>query len=263
MNRKFAVLLSCALVCLVALPAQAQFGSTGTSSFGRSSGMGGLGSGMSGFGGMNSGMGGFGSGMSGLGGMGSGMGGFGSGMSGFGGMNSGMGGFGNSFGNSGFGNSFGNSGMGGGMGGGQAFIGRDSADMASTFSQMGQAAQAFNQMNRNSRRSNNSSRGNSTAKVSNAPQPMLVNLRVAFDPGRPSANQLESTIRTRLGATLASQNIAMPEMFMEGDVVVLRGVAATESQSMVMEQLLAFEPGVGGVRNEMTIAPLLAPTATE
>jgi hypothetical protein len=35
---------------------------------------------------------------------------------------------------------------------------------------------------------------------------------------------------------------------------VLRGVAESESQSAVLAQLIAMEPGVRAVRNEMTVA---------
>ena len=68
-------------------------------------------------------------------------------------------------------------------------------------------------------------------------------------------NQLANTIRTRLGRILATQNIAAPDLTMEGGVAVLRGVAATEGQRLVLERLVAMEPGVSAVRNEMTVAP--------
>jgi hypothetical protein len=49
---------------------------------------------------------------------------------------------------------------------------------------------------------------------------------------------------------------------MEGDTAVLRGVAATDSQRLVLEKLVALEPGVRQVRNEMTvIAPPAAATS--
>jgi hypothetical protein len=147
--------------------------------------------------------------------------------------------------------------------GGQAFVGRDSGDMASVWSQLGQAGtQYFNQMNRSMSRSNNRNNGSQqqAAKVDYVPQPMLVNLRLGFTPARPSDTELTNTIRARLGRILAAQNIVAPQLTMEGDVAVLRGVAATESQKVVLEKLIAMEPGVSAVRNEMTVA---APTATE
>lgn len=220
------------------------FGTTGSSAFGSS------GFGNSGFGSM--GQSGFGSSM------GMGNTGFGS-MSGFGSMGSGMSGFGNS-GLSGMssGNSiFGNQGLGGNTGG-QNFVGRDSGDMASTFTQMGQAGtQFFNQMNRNMSRNNQQP---TTDQVENPKQEMRITLQVAFTAVRPTPNQLTNTLRTRLSRILAEQDIVAPQVTMEGDVAVLGGVAATESQRLVLEKIIAMEPGISQVRNEMTVIP---PTATE
>jgi hypothetical protein len=257
----FAILSAATTIC----HAQS-FGTSGTSGFGRGS-FGTSGFGTSGFG--NSGFGGFGSGFgsSGFGGSGFGSGfggsGFGSGFgsSGFGGM----GGFGSSgfggFGNSGFGgmSGFGNSGFGGSGYGGQNFVGRDAADMASTWNQMGQAgAQFFNQMNRSmnrgNRRRNNDNNDSSSTNVENPPLPMRVSLQVAFTAPRPSSAALQNTVRTRIAQVLAQQGIVAPQVTMEGNVAVLRGVAATDSQRLVLEKLVALEPGISEVRNEMTVA---------
>jgi hypothetical protein len=236
---------SCIFALLVGISAIAHaqgFGNSGSSAFGSS-----LGS--SGFGSSSFGNSGFGSSM----GMGSG------GMSAFGNMGSGMSVFGNSgLGGMGTGGSpFGNQSFGGNSGG-QSFVGRDSADMASVFNQMGQAGtQFFNQMNRNMNRNNQQP---SNEQVENPPQLMRVTLQVAFTARRPTPSELTNTLRTRLGRILAEQNIASPQVTMQGDVAVLGGVAATESQRLVLERLIAMEPGVGEVRNEMTVIP---PTATE
>jgi hypothetical protein len=40
---------------------------------------------------------------------------------------------------------------------------------------------------------------------------------------------------------------------MDGDTVIISGVAASENERDVITQLLAIEPGVRDVRNEMTI----------
>jgi hypothetical protein len=118
-------------------------------------------------------------------------------------------------------------------------------------------------MNRGMRRQNNNNQDGGEATVDNAPLAMRVNLQVAFDAPRPSPDQLSNTIRARLGNILAAQNIAMPGLTMEGDVAVLRGVALSESQRLVMERLISLEPGVNAVRNEMTVMAPGAPTATE
>jgi hypothetical protein len=89
---------------------------------------------------------------------------------------------------------------------------------------------------------------------------MRVNLQVAFTPQRPSQAALTESIRTRLGRILTVQDIAVPQLTMEGDIAVLRGVAGSESQRLMLEKLIAMEPGVGEVRNEMTVG---GPNATE
>jgi len=185
---------------------------------------------------------------------GSGFGSSGFGSSGFGSSTFGSS-FGSGFGSSTFGSStFGSSSFGNTGAGGQNFVGRDSTDMANVWNQLGKAGtQYFTQMNRSMSRRNNAS-NQPAAPVQNTPQAMLVNLHVAFTPQRPSPVDLAAAIRLRLGRILASQNIVAPQLAMEGDVAVLRGVAATESQRLVIEKLVAMEPGVSAVRNELTIA---------
>jgi PPE-repeat protein len=223
----------------------------GSSAF-RGGGMGSSGLGSSGFGS------GFGS--SGFGGMGSsGFGGSGFGSSGFGGGGFGGGGMGNSgFGGGGFGNSgFGNSGFGGSSGSGayggaQNFVGRDASDMQAAFGQMGRAGtQFFNTMNRNMSR--NSSR-HSTKTVENQPQPMRVEVHVAFDAPRPSSTQLATTVREHLTSILANHKMSQPNVTMQGDTAVITGVAAGENERDVISQLISLEPGIRDVRNEMTVA---------
>jgi hypothetical protein len=47
--------------------------------------------------------------------------------------------------------------------------------------------------------------------------------------------------------------MAQPAVTMEGDTAVLRGVAASESERLVLEKLVMLEPGVRQVRNEMVV----------
>jgi BON domain len=230
------------------------WGGGGTSAFGSGMGSSGFGSssfGNAGFGGSRFGSGGMGSnsfGNSGMGGGRFGSGGFGGGGGGFGG--GGFGGGGSAMGGQGFGMS--------GYSGGQNFVGRDSADMASTFNQMGQAGtQFFNQMNRNMARSN---RDQQPAAIENPPQPVRVELQVAFNAPRPTPEVVANNLRRRLGKILAEHDVARPAVTMDGGTAVLSGVAATESQRLVLEKLVSLEPGVRQVRNEMVvIAPPVVP----
>jgi len=220
-------------------------GMSGMGGFGSSSGMGGFGS--SGFG--NSGFGNSGFGSSGFGSSGFGNSGFGS--SGFGSS-----GFGNSgFGRSGSGNSgFGNSGFGGGQyGGGQNFVGRDATDMQATFGQASRAqTQFFNNMNRQMSRSNRNRQPQKTH--SNPSQPMRMEVKAAFAVAGPSNLVVAEQLRTRLTKIAALHHMAQPLLTMQGDTAVISGTANSDSERMVIGQLVAMEPGVADVQNLMTVA---------
>jgi hypothetical protein len=223
-----------------------------SSSFGssRSSGMG-MGSSGMGMGSFGSGFGSSGLGLSNP---------FGSGIGGGLGSNSlGTAGFGSSqfgssgFGSAGFGSSrFGSSGY--GNGGGVNFVGRDAADAQGVWGQTSNAAnQFFNNMNRNMRQQSRRSRStHQTAQ--NPPQPMRVEVKVGFTPPGQSQSQLAETIRTRLTKILADHKMSAANFTMEGGVAVLRGVAATEDERAVIGQLVALQPEISDVRNEMTVA---------
>jgi hypothetical protein len=165
--------------------------------------------------------------------------------------NSGFGGFGNSglggFGNTGYGSNTGGQNFGGGS--------------SDTWNQFGQSAnQFFNNMNRNMGRQNRQRNDSSSANIENPPQEMRVKLQVAFNAARPTTEQLAAKLGAKLSTILARQGIVAPEVTLEGDVAVLRGVAATDGQRLVLEKLIAMEPGISAVRNEMTVADA---TATE
>ena len=227
---------------------QSWMGTTGTSAFGGSAfGTGGIGPsgfGNAGFGASRFGSGGFGS--QGFGTSGFGNAGFGASRFGGGGFGTGGVGVGGSvFGGQTFGVS--------GYGGGPSFIGRDSGDMAAAFNAMGRAGtQFFNQMNPNITRSTRDRQLDEP--VETMPQPMRVELEVAFDAPRPTPAAVANKLRTRLGKILADHGIDQPAITMEGDTAVLSGVAASESQRLVLEKLVMLEPGVRQVRNEMVVS---------
>ncbi len=225
-NAALAILLaSCGI-------AAAQSRTGGASAFG-SSGFGSSGFGSSGFG--SSGM-----------GRSSGFGSSGFGSSGFGGSG---------FGNSSFGQSGGSGfGSGGQYGGGQSFVGRDAADMQSTFMQSNRAStQFFNNMNRQMSRNNN--RNQATISSSkNPPQVMRMEVLVAFNAPQPGADVVANTLRTRLAKILADHGMTQPVLTMQGNTAVIGGAAASDSERQVIAQLVSLEPGVRAVRNEMTVA---------
>ena len=49
-------------------------------------------------------------------------------------------------------------------------------------------------------------------------------------------------------------SLGQPQVSVEGDTVVLRGTADSESQLRVLERFVMLEPGVMRVRNEMVVA---------
>jgi PPE-repeat protein len=218
-------------------------------------------SGMSGLGGMSSsGFGNSGFGSSSLGRSGFGSSGFGSsgfGNSGFGSSGFGSSGFGNSgMGRSGFGNSgFGNSGFGGGQyGGGTNFVGRDATDMQGTFGQASRAqTQFFNNMNRQMSRNNRNRNAKKT--TSNASQQLRLDLKVGFNVPSASSNPaLAEQIRTRITAIAAQRKMSQPLLTIQGDTAVITGTAASDSERIVIGQLVAMEPGVRDVQNLMSVA---------
>lgn len=219
------------------------------------SGMGSSGFGSSGFG-MGGMGGGFGSGGSGMSGFGAGLGSNSLGSAGFGSSQFGSNGFGSAgFGGSGFGSSGNGSGYGGGQygGGGQSFVGRDATDMQGVFGQTSRSSNQFiQQMTRNMGQTNRRQRQNNKTQQ-NPPQPMRVEVRVAFNPPQQTSTQLADTIRTRLTKILSEHQMSPAGLHMEGATAVISGVAASESERDVIAQLIALQPGVDNIRNEMTV----------
>lgn len=230
-------------------------GGLGGSSFGGGMGQSGMGSS---FGGSGFGSSAFGSSSS-LGNRGFGSSGFGSGGIGGGGFGgSSPMGMGSGFGSGGMG------GMGGGMmgtgQGGENFVGRSGSDFTSAMNQMNRNGQQFMQqfgqaMNRGGRGGRNNRGG---SQQENVLPPVRVQLDVAFDHTPTAPPVVAANVRARLERILSARNVARPEVTVVGDTVVLRGVAANDSQRMVIGRLVAMEPGVRSVENQMTVAP--APT---
>jgi hypothetical protein len=249
MSQAKSIAIAIAVVAIGASSAWAQFGSSGRAS--------GSGFGQSGFG---SGMG---SGLGGSGGFGSGTGGFsGFGGSAFGNSSSFGGNFGNAFGSNGFGSGgnigiqgFGQ-GMNGGMNGqngGQNFIGRSGSDMQAMMKAMGEGSnQFFRQLNRTLGQANRGKQGGQTEETTK--QHVPVQLVVGFDSPRPQSTALAAAVHQHIDKILAGHKFPAPEIEVDGDTVVLRGNAESESQALVIEKLVSLEPGVSQVLNQMTVS---------
>jgi hypothetical protein len=125
--------------------------------------------------------------------------------------------------------------------------------MASVFNQLGRSSnQFFQQLNRTMGGGNRNRR--STTQGENVTLPVRVRLNVAFDHPRSQPTVVATAVRGRLEKILTRRSIAAPEVEVVGDTVVLRGVAPSESQRLVIEKLVSLEPGVGEVENQMTVA---------
>ncbi|WP_146396621.1 BON domain-containing protein [Pseudobythopirellula maris] len=202
------------------------FGASGSTGFGQSSG----GFGTSGFGSSGSSLSGFGS-------------------SGFG-QSGGLGQSG--FGQSGFGQSgFGQSGLGqSGAGGQGAFIGRSGDSMQSLMQSMGQGANNF--LNR-FENTVNSALNRGDANNAEQPRPQVrVKLNVAFTTpasAMPAADMVVGEVSERYELRgLDGANVELTDR-----TAVLTGEVATADERLLAEKMLAIEPGVSQVVNQLTV----------
>lgn len=180
----------------------------------------------------------------------------------------GAGGFGSGgFGQSGFGQGgFGTGGIGGmgfGTGGQQgAFIGRDSADVASMFESM--TRQGSQTANRGARSGANSNRGREANTGNTAQQQVRVQMKVAFDVPDAATSPMATALSNRLARVLAEREVSDFDFTVDNGNVVLTGDASNDFERLLIEQLVAQQPGVASVTNQMTVAEAIdAPTPQE
>lgn len=229
------------------VPGQTRSSGGGFGGQGSASGLsgGGFGGGAAGFGGGT----GIGGGASGFGGGGFGGGGFGGGQTGGG------------FGGAGFGggaSGFGGQGGFGQTGGGSGFVGRDSADVRSMFDNM--SAQAGEFLNR-VERSFNRNAGRNADQGSDQRPPVRVKLRLGFTPTVNRSATAGQGVARAMGL-LSANGVTGVEARLQGGEVVLRGEVASASDRLLAEKIVALEPGVTRVQNQLRVAgagPELAP----
>jgi hypothetical protein len=124
--------------------------------------------------------------------------------------------------------------------------------MTSIFNELGRNSNQFmQQLNRTMSRGNRGRQNSSQGE--NVVLPVRVQLNVAFDHPRVQSVVVATAVRGRLEKLITRRSIAAPEVEITGDTVVLRGVAASESQRLVIEKLVSLEPGVVAVDNQMTV----------
>jgi hypothetical protein len=211
------------------------------------------------------------------GGFGNASGGMGSGFGQSGMFSGGMGG--SAFGQSGGmgGGAFGQGGMKGngmaggngqqqGMGGQRNFIGRDATEVTNTFQTQfgspqqggggfGEMLQGFNEMREQRRR---------WRDRQNAPPPVKVQLRPAFDLPMPGAVTAEavSGLQTRVNEVLATRGTGAGAVQVAAtpQALVLTGSVGSEHDRRLIAVLASLEPGIGPIDNRLTVATAGAPS---
>lgn len=82
-----------------------------------------------------------------------------------------------------------------------------------------------------------------------------VDLRVGFDSGRPAINQIAASLTQQLTESPRIEKLSPIQVQVEGRVAILRGVVASEYDRQVAEQAVRMQPGIVGVRNDLTVEP--------
>ncbi len=170
----------------------------------------------------------------------------------------GQGGFGQSgLGNTGFGNT-GFGGLGMGQGGfdqsGGGFVGRDSSEVTAMFENMTRQGQQFmNRIERSINRGQNADAGPGPTK-----QQIRVQVKIGFDYPNPADSLMMSEFTARLATLLADRKVAGMAFERDRGNVVVTGTAADEFERMLVEQLIAQQPGITSVTNRMTVGEAIA-----
>jgi hypothetical protein len=178
---------------------------------------------------------------------------------GFGTSGFGTGGFGSSsFGRGGFGSSGygGPGGYGAPYGGsGSVFVGRTAQDISYAFGAGQAQEQRFRRIERAVRRDRrNRRRDNNLQNIETERPAIRVGLVVGFPAPRTERASIDENIRRSLARLPEERFASLPQVSLEEGVVVLRGIVNSEADRRVVETLVALEPGVSEVRNELVIA---------
>ena len=121
--------------------------------------------------------------------------------------------------------------------------------------------QFFTNMNKSMSRGKNQKGKSSNSE--NPPQPIRMEVKVAFNAPPVSANAVANVIQTRLTKILSDHHMSQPLITVQGDTAVITGEAKSDSERQTIGQLVSLESGIRAVRNEMTApdAPPAAPNA--
>jgi osmotically-inducible protein OsmY len=93
------------------------------------------------------------------------------------------------------------------------------------------------------------------AATQNTQPPVPIRVEVGFSAPRPAATAIATNIQARVGQIVAQRNLGQARVDLQDGIVVLSGTAPTDSQRMVIENIVRMQPGVSVVRNEIVVAP--------
>lgn len=138
------------------------------------------------------------------------------------------------------------------------FIGADSNDVPSFMQNLQNTnfirAQIEN-IRQNQGRNPNANRAQSSNQT--LPRP---DFQVAFEHNRVNSVSIEQMVRNRVEKTLNTKRRgAQIEAALTGETVVLRGTVLTEYDRLLAEELVALQPGIAKVENQLRVGPPLPP----
>ena len=92
--------------------------------------------------------------------------------------------------------------------------------------------------------------GNASAQAKKMIRPIV---KVDIETERPSSASQATSANSRLGRIPLPKKLQGVTSSVDGDMIVLRGQVATESDKRLVERLVKLEPGIDSVRNEVTV----------
>jgi hypothetical protein len=131
-------------------------------------------------------------------------------------------------------------------------VGAVQDDTNSNYSNLSGGAYASGMSDRYARSRWSSAQGNQAPAAQNAPA-IRTTYHVAFSHPQRDAAQLSTSLTRRLARTQGLQTQTPIQVEIRGRTAILRGVAATEHDRLLAEQLIRLEAEIATVKNEIAI----------
>ena len=135
----------------------------------------------------------------------------------------------------------------------QGFVGRSAEDVRETFRNLNgrqRRRATFDMLIENL----NEMRQSRKREQKNPAPPVHVNLRPTFDFPRRSTVEIATGMQVRLDKVMIERGVAGPQVALDGRTATLRGTVRTAHDRALVEKLVAIEPGVSQVENQLVIA---------